>query len=68
MIRDFGQASTDLQRLESLLRRHVEDKVNQSGPSDRMSRLNELRQTQQRLYIIEEKARKDIPLNMYLIL
>ncbi|KAL8122224.1 hypothetical protein AgCh_018827 [Apium graveolens] len=68
MIRDFGQASTDLLRLESLLKRHVEDKVNQSGPSDRMSRLNELKQTQQRLYIMEEKARKDIPLNMYLIL
>lgn len=68
MIRDFGQASTDLHRLESLLKRHVEDKVNQSGASDRMSRLNELKQTQQRLYIMEEKARKDIPLNMYLIL
>lgn len=68
MIRDFGQASTDLHRLESLLKRHVEDKGNQSGASDRMSRLNELKQTQQRLYIMEEKARKDTPLNMYLIL
>lgn len=68
MIRDFGQASTDLHRLESLLKRHIEDKVNHCGASDRMSRLNELKQIQQRLYMMEEKSRRDIPLNMYLIL
>lgn len=68
MIRDFGQAAVDLQRLVSVLKKQVEEKGNHYGGSDRMSRVNELKQTQQRLSVMEEEARKEIPLNMYLIL
>ncbi|GMP87839.1 hypothetical protein CsSME_00040052 [Camellia sinensis var. sinensis] len=68
MIRDYEQATMDLQSLVSLLMKQVEDKANQSSASDRMSSVNELRQAQQRLSIMEEEARKEIPLNMYLIL
>ncbi|XP_057483978.1 uncharacterized protein LOC130770508 [Actinidia eriantha] len=68
MIRDYEQASRDLQRLVSLLMNQVEDKANLSGASDRSSIVNELRQAQQRLSATEEESRKDIPLNMYLIL
>lgn len=68
MIRDYDQAAADLQNLVSILMKKVEDKANQSGASDRSSTLNELRQAQQRLSAMEEEARKEIPLNMYLIL
>ena len=68
MIRDYEQASRDLQRLVSLLMNQVEDKANLSGASDRSSIVNDLRQAQQRLSATEEESRKDIPLNMYLIL
>ncbi|XAR60345.1 hypothetical protein NMG60_11033675 [Bertholletia excelsa] len=68
MIRDYEQATKDLNRLVSLLMKQVEDKANQSNASDRMSKFNELRQAQQRLSTMEEEARKGIPLNMYLIL
>lgn len=33
-----------------------------------MSSVNEIRQTQQKLSAMEEEARKEIPLNFYLIL
>ncbi|PSR90167.1 DnaJ subfamily C member like [Actinidia chinensis var. chinensis] len=68
MIRDYEQASRDLQRLVSLLMKQVEDKANQSGASDKSSIVSELRQAQQRLSVTEEESRKEIPLNMYLIL
>ena len=68
MIRDYEQASRDLQSLVSLLMKQVEDKANQSGASDRTSIVSELRQAQQRLSATEEESRKEIPLNMYLIL
>uniref|UniRef100_A0A5B7BJ91 J domain-containing protein n=1 Tax=Davidia involucrata TaxID=16924 RepID=A0A5B7BJ91_DAVIN len=67
MIRDYGQAAIDLQRLVFLLTKQVEEKASYSGASDRMSCVNELRQAQLRLSVMEE-ARKEIPLNMYLIL
>lgn len=68
MIRDYDQATADLQRLVSVLVKQVEDKAYQCGASDRSSSVNELRQAQQRLSAMEEEARKEIPLNMYLIL
>ncbi|KAI3743531.1 hypothetical protein L1987_61241 [Smallanthus sonchifolius] len=55
MIRDYGQAANDLRRLVSSL-------------TSQMDKSNELRQTQIRLYNIEEESKKEIPLNMYLIL
>ena len=39
-----------------------------SGVSDKSSGVNELRQNQHKLYNIKEESRKEIPLNMYLIL
>ncbi|KAK9273943.1 hypothetical protein L1049_018755 [Liquidambar formosana] len=69
MIRDYGQAAGDLQRLVSLLTKQVEEKTNLYGASDRSnSRVNDLRQAQLRLSEIEEAARKEIPLDLYLIL
>ncbi|KAI3696681.1 hypothetical protein L6452_29158 [Arctium lappa] len=68
MIRDYGQAAIDLRRLVSLLTSQIEEKGILSGVSDKSSGMNELRQTQLRLYNIEEESRKEIPLNMYLIL
>lgn len=65
MIRDYGQAASDLQRLISLLTRQMENKINQSDKSFFMS---EIRQRQQKLLTMEEEDRKEIPLNMYLIL
>ena len=68
MIRDYGQAAMDLRRLVSLLTSQIEEKGILSGVSDKSSGMNELRQTQLRLHNIEEESRKEIPLNMYLIL
>ncbi|KAL3850149.1 hypothetical protein ACJIZ3_012031 [Penstemon smallii] len=68
MIRDYGQAVTDLQKLVSLLMKEVDKKTIQSGPSDKLNRVNELRQARLRLLEMEEADRKEIPLNMYLIL
>lgn len=68
MIRDYGQAANDLRRLIALLTEQIE-KNNQSGASDRSINLaNDLRQARIRFTAIEEEARKDIPLDMYLIL
>ncbi|XP_071701197.1 uncharacterized protein [Rutidosis leptorrhynchoides] len=68
MIRDHGQASKDLRRLISLLTTQVEDKGDLSVALDRLSIINELKQTQLQLSNVEEQSRKGIPLNMYLIL
>ncbi|VFQ95515.1 unnamed protein product [Cuscuta campestris] len=65
MIRDFGQAASDLQRLISLLTRQMENKANHS---DKSSLVNEIRQTQQKLLRMENEDKNEIPLNMYLIL
>lgn len=68
MIRDYGQAASDLQRLVSLLTRHMENKVGGSGSHNKVISVNEIRQTQQKLSAMEEEDRKEIPLNFYLIL
>ncbi|KAM3741242.1 hypothetical protein ACB098_08G161200 [Castanea mollissima] len=69
MIRDYGQAASDLQRLVSILTKQVEERTNQSGAVDRSnSCANDLRHARLRLAEIEEEARKEIPLDMYLIL
>ncbi|PWA86756.1 heat shock protein [Artemisia annua] len=68
MIRDYGQAAIDLRRFVSLLTSQMEEKRILSGVSDKSSGVNELRQNQHKLYNIEEESRKEIPLNMYLIL
>lgn len=68
MIRDYDDAASDFHRLIALLTKQIE-KSNQSGVSDRSINLaNDLRQARMRLTAVEEEARKDIPLDMYLIL
>ncbi|GER46030.1 DNAJ heat shock N-terminal domain-containing protein [Striga asiatica] len=68
IIRDYGQAAADLQKLVSLLTKEIEKKTNQSGASDKIDRENELRQARLKLLEMEEAAQNEIPLNMYLIL
>ncbi|XP_019165832.1 PREDICTED: dnaJ homolog subfamily C member 7 homolog isoform X2 [Ipomoea nil] len=57
MIRDYVDAATDLQRLISLLENEAQ------GSSSK-----ELRKARERLSSVEEKAKSEIPLDLYLIL
>ncbi|KAE9593436.1 putative DnaJ domain, tetratricopeptide-like helical domain-containing protein [Lupinus albus] len=69
MIRYYDQSASDLRRLVSLLSKEEEDNGNQLGMSDRLINCtNDLKQNRVRLSEIEEEARKEIPLDMYLIL
>ncbi|CAI9768623.1 unnamed protein product [Fraxinus pennsylvanica] len=68
MIRDYGQAAADLQKLVSLLLNQVESKAEQSAQSDKMSCMTELRQARLKLSAMEDASRNEFPLNMYLIL
>ena len=69
MIRDYDQAASDLQRLVCILHKGVEDRNNQHGTSEKsINYANELKQTRIRLSEIDEEARKEIPLDVYLIL
>ncbi|XP_021724200.1 uncharacterized protein LOC110691569 [Chenopodium quinoa] len=64
MIRDYKQAAADLQRLLPLHQKQSAEKSKQSGSGNG----KELRQLQQRLYLMEEEAKRDTPLDLYLIL
>ncbi|KAL4560381.1 hypothetical protein LXL04_032531 [Taraxacum kok-saghyz] len=64
MIRDYGQAAIDLRRFVSLLTSQIQENT----IVDKSSGMNELRQAQIHLCNIEEESRKELPLNMYLIL
>ncbi|WOL13677.1 hypothetical protein Cni_G22450 [Canna indica] len=67
-IRDFGQASNDLRRLISLLEKQNKDSDNRDGTLERsINTSSDLCQARLRLSVVEE-ARKDIPLDMHLIL
>ncbi|XP_068311936.1 uncharacterized protein [Pyrus communis] len=69
MIRDYGEAAKDLRRRVSILTKQEVEKTNLCGASDgSISGTNVLRQARLHLSKIEEKDRKDIPLDMYLIL
>ncbi|XP_054818027.1 uncharacterized protein LOC129317698 isoform X2 [Prosopis cineraria] len=69
MIRDYAQAASDIRRLVSILNKRVDDKANQHGISDRSyNYANDLKQNSIRLSEMEEEARKEIALDMYLIL
>ncbi|XP_068657736.1 uncharacterized protein [Aristolochia californica] len=69
MIRDYGQATSDLLRLLSLLEKQAEDKANQSRTLGRStSTANDIRQARARLATVEEEAKKGLALDMYLIL
>ncbi|GAV60423.1 DnaJ domain-containing protein/TPR_11 domain-containing protein [Cephalotus follicularis] len=69
MIRDYGQAASDLQRLISILENHsVEKGKPPETPGRSTSSKKELRQAQGHLSSMQEEAKKGIPLNFYLIL
>nr|KJB55398.1 hypothetical protein B456_009G074200 [Gossypium raimondii] len=68
-IRNYGKATSDLERLLSLLLKQMEVKTNQTGISERsMNLANDLRQAQSWLSEIEEEGKKEVPLDFYLIL
>ncbi|KAI4386238.1 hypothetical protein MLD38_004185 [Melastoma candidum] len=69
MIRDYEQAAADLQRLVSALTKQLEENTDRVEGSDSLlSCAAELRQMHVKLAEMEEEARKDIPLDVYLIL
>lgn len=72
MIRDYKQAANDLQRLISLLESQSQTKsqqnVSQSRSSGAGGSVKDLRKASRRLSTVEEKAKKEIPLDLYLIL
>ncbi|KAH6779667.1 hypothetical protein C2S52_010904 [Perilla frutescens var. hirtella] len=66
MIRDYKQALNDVQRMVSLLESQSQSKT-QSRSSGGGS-VRDLRKARRRLASIEEKTKKEIPLDLYLIL
>ena len=69
MIRDYGQAASDLQRLISILERQSSDRAKDNGSLGRSTgSVKDLRQAQTRLPKMEEEAQKGISLDFYLIL
>ncbi|KAF5737668.1 hypothetical protein HS088_TW13G00556 [Tripterygium wilfordii] len=69
MIRDHGQAATDLRRVITVLRNQPKEKVIGSGTAGKSTgKVKELRQAHRRLVLLEEEAKKGIPLDLYLVL
>lgn len=68
MIRDYGQAANDLQKLVSLFSKELEKTYHYSTSDRSSTSTNDLRQARLRLAEVEEESRKEIPLDMYLIL
>ena len=69
MIRDYGQAATDLQRLISILESESCNKTKEYGSSGKSTgNAKDLRQAQMHLRIMEEESKKEISLDFYLIL
>ncbi|KAI7980301.1 hypothetical protein LOK49_Contig169G00006 [Camellia lanceoleosa] len=68
-IRDYEQAASDLHRPISLLEKQSQEKVQQCGSPDGSAggNVKELRQARRRLSSVEEKAKKGISLDHYLI-
>ncbi|CAH8281996.1 unnamed protein product [Eruca vesicaria subsp. sativa] len=67
MLRDYGQAASDMHRYVNILTKQMEEKT--SGIHDRVTNLaNDIRQARMRLSELEEKSRKETSLDMYLVL
>ncbi|KAG7555045.1 DnaJ domain [Arabidopsis suecica] len=67
MIRDYGQAASDMERYVTILTKQMEEKT--SGILDRSTSMaNDIRQARIRLSELEEKSRKENSLDMYLVL
>lgn len=68
-IRDYASATSDLERLISLLKEQSQNKNCGAGDdSSSGNNVEELRQARRRLLSLEEKAKKGLPLDHYLIL
>ncbi|XP_073317414.1 uncharacterized protein [Primulina huaijiensis] len=69
-IRDYKQATYDLLKLISLLESRLQEKTRQSGSQNRSGGSNrkDLRKARRLISKIEAEAKKEIPLNFYLIL
>lgn len=67
MIRDYKHASDDLQRLISILETQSQNSQN-SHKSASNGSVKDLRRARRRLSILEEKAKKERSLDLYLIL
>ncbi|GER52519.1 heat shock protein DnaJ with tetratricopeptiderepeat [Striga asiatica] len=70
MIRDYKQAVYDLQRLISLLESQSQTKSQQLGSQSKSNggSVRDLRKARRHLTALEEKAKKETPLDLYLIL
>ncbi|KAK4272495.1 hypothetical protein QN277_021047 [Acacia crassicarpa] len=69
MVRDYEQAACDLRKLLSILENQSDEKKKQSGTPDGSNGVvKESRQVRQHLLSVEQKAKKEIPLDFYLIL
>ncbi|EOA22478.1 hypothetical protein CARUB_v10003125mg [Capsella rubella] len=67
MIRDYGQAASDMEKYVDILTKQIEEKT--SGIHDRFTSMtNDIRQARTRLSELEEKSRKENSLDMYLVL
>ncbi|XP_010453321.1 PREDICTED: uncharacterized protein LOC104735264 [Camelina sativa] len=67
MIRDYGQAASDMEKYVNILTKQMEEKT--SGIHDRFTSMaNDIRQARVRLSELEEKSRRENSLDMYLVL
>lgn len=70
MIRDYGHAVNDLERLISLQEAQSQERIRQSEALDKSngSSAKEAKRTRRQLSTIQEKAKRATPLDLYLIL
>lgn len=69
LIRDYGQAASDVQRFISILENQSYQRTKAYGTSGELDRRNnDLRKAKKRWSLIEEEAKKGTPLDVYLIL
>lgn len=66
-IRDYAQAANDLQRYIAIIEKQSLEKVKESGESGQTN-IKDLRHARRHRSLMEEQAKKDIPLDPYLIL
>ncbi|CAN8299449.1 unnamed protein product [Cochlearia groenlandica] len=65
MIRDYGQAASDMRRYVNILTKQLEEKTY----GEKFTNLaNDIRQARMRLSELEEKSRKETSLDMYMVL
>lgn len=68
MIRDYAQAANDLRRLVSVLKKQFKDNNNRDEVSRRITCNVDIKGAHLRLRSVEEEAKKETTLNLYMIL